>query len=89
MSNPVSQSVTNQRGQGLIEYLIIVALIAVATIGVIRVTGQAVSTRFATISEALQGKKKSYEVQQVDNTMVRQKDLGDFMNDVGGNEQRR
>ena len=37
----------NQRGQGLVEYLIIVALMAVATIGIVRVLGQTVSAKFA------------------------------------------
>ena len=75
-------SLKNARGQGLVEYLIIVALIAVATIGVVRVMGQAVSSRFATITYALQGKKKSAAV-EVDESLTAKKDLGDFMNGVG------
>ena len=74
----------DQRGQGLIEYLIIVALIAVASIGIMSVVGQAVGTRFASISEALQGRRKEHAVQSVDENMLRKKDLGDFMNGVGG-----
>ena len=74
--------VSNERGQGLIEYLIIVALIAVATIGVMRVLGQAVTSRFATVSDALQGTKKTYAVDQIDDSITKKKDLGDFMNGV-------
>lgn len=69
----------DQRGQGLVEYLIIVALIAVATIGVVRVMGQAVSSRFATISYALQGKKKTVQVDNLDDSEMKKKDLGDFV----------
>lgn len=76
----------NHSGQGLIEYLIIVALVAVATIGVMRVVGQSVSSRFATISEALQGRKKTFSVETIDDSQVGKKDLGDFMNGVGGRE---
>lgn len=73
---------SRESGQGLIEYLIIVALIAVATIGIMSVMGQAVGSRFATISDALQGKKKTYRVEQIDDSLTRKKDLGDFMNGV-------
>ena len=73
----------NQRGQGLIEYLIVVALIAVATIGIMRVVGQAVGTRFASISDALQGERKTYTVDKIDENLLKRRDLGTFMNGVG------
>ncbi|CAN5468311.1 hypothetical protein BH10BDE1_BH10BDE1_25560 [soil metagenome] len=82
----VNSPLQNARGQGLVEYLIIVALIAVATIGVIRVMGQAVTSRFATISYALQGDKKKPPVDAIDETLLRKKDLGDFMNGVGSGD---
>ena len=74
----------NERGQGLIEYLIIVALIAVATIGIMRVVGQAVGSQFAGISDALQGKKKTYAVDTIDDSITKKKDLGNFLNGVAG-----
>jgi pilus assembly protein Flp/PilA len=80
----VHSPIQNARGQGLVEYLIIVALIAVATIGVVRVMGQAISSRFATISYALQGEKKTPRVDDIDENLLRKKDLGNFMNGVGG-----
>lgn len=73
----------NQRGQGLVEYLIIVALISVATIGVVRVLGQAVSSRFTTISYALQGVKRTPQVDAVDESLLKKRDLGNFMDGVG------
>ena len=78
------QAVSNERGQGLIEYLIIVALIAVGTIGIMRVMGQAVGARFATISDAIQGERRTHAVDAIDENLLRKKDLGDFMNGVGG-----
>ena len=78
----------NQRGQGLIEYLIVVALIAVATIGVVRVVGQAVATRFASVSQALQGKNKRYAVDAIDENLLKRRDMGTFMNGVGKGDQR-
>ena len=47
----------NKQGQGLIEYLILIALMGVATIGIIRTLNQTVKSRFANATYALQGQK--------------------------------
>jgi pilus assembly protein Flp/PilA len=73
----------SERGQGLIEYLIIVALMAVATIGIVRVLGQTVSAKFASATYALQGTRKAVRVESVDENLHQKKDLGDFMNGAG------
>lgn len=73
----------SQRGQGLVEYLIIVALMAVATIGIIRVLSQTVSAKFASATYALQGKKKAVEVETVEESLHTKKDLGNFFNGAG------
>ena len=73
----------NQKGQGLVEYLIIVALMAVATIGIVRVMGQTVSAKFATITYALQGSKKSAKVERVQDNQYKKKDLSNFFDGVG------
>ena len=73
----------DQRGQGLIEYLIIVALMAVATIGIVRVLGQTVTAKFATATYALQGTRKPVRVEAVEDTLHKKKDLSDFMNGSG------
>jgi pilus assembly protein Flp/PilA len=75
--------VKNQKGQGLIEYLIIVALMGVATIAIVRVMGQTVSSRFATITYALQGVKRSAQAEQVEDGQYKKKDLGNFFDGVG------
>jgi Flp pilus assembly pilin Flp len=74
---------SNERGQGLIEYLVIVALMGVATIAIVRVMGQTVSSRFASITYALQGKKKAVEVESIDSGLYKKKDLGNFFDGVG------
>lgn len=43
----------NKRGQGLIEYLILVGLIAVATIGVVRVVGHNMASQYENINRAM------------------------------------
>lgn len=75
--------IKNSRGQGLIEYLVIVALVAVATIGVVRVLGQAVNSRFATITYALQGKKTKPAIDTIPDEQLKKRDMGNFMDGVG------
>lgn len=75
-----SQILRNQRGQGLVEYLIIVSLVAVATISVMRVVGQSVQVKFAKVAESL-GATVSSEIKEatVTETNWKKKDLRDFM----------
>jgi pilus assembly protein Flp/PilA len=77
------QKVRNERGQGLIEYLIIVALMGVATIGIVRVMGQAVTSHFATITYALRGETHKPANSALDKSLYKKKDLGDFFNGSG------
>jgi Flp pilus assembly pilin Flp len=70
-----------QRGQGLVEYLIIVSLMGVASIVVIRVVSQSLNSKFATVAAALQGQTKKQSVEINDN-LFKKKDLGNFMNGV-------
>lgn len=56
----------NKKGQGLIEYLIIVAIVAVGSIAVIKTVGGNIDVQFANVAQALGGKesekKDAYEV---------------------------
>ena len=70
----------NQRGQGLIEYLILTALMGVATIGVIRVLNQTVKARFASAVYALQGHPKKVKTDSLKEKDYKKTDLSDFMN---------
>ena len=70
----------NQRGQGLIEYLILTALMGVATIGVIRVLNQTVKARFASAVYALQGNPKKVKTNSLKEQDYQKSDLGNFMN---------
>lgn len=72
------QELKKQRGQGLIEYLIIVAIMAVTAVGILRVMGQTVTAKFATITYALQGKKRIARSEQVTDHHYRKKDFSDF-----------
>jgi pilus assembly protein Flp/PilA len=78
----INGPIHNQRGQGLIEYLIIVALMGVATIAIVRTMGEAVSKKFASITYALNGEKKNLSA-PIKEDLYKKKDLGSFLNGVG------
>jgi len=82
-AQPKTNLLRNQRGQGLIEYLIIVALMGIATIAIIRVMGQTVSSRFASITYALQGKRKQVSPARIEESHYKKKDLSNFFDGVG------
>lgn len=70
----------NNRGQGMVEYLIIVCLVAVGTIGIIRVVGQNVSVQYSNIAKALgSGDDRQYKAGKIDDHMYKKKDLSDFL----------
>lgn len=81
------QKQNNQAGQGLVEYLVIVALMGVATIGIVRVMGQTVTSRFATITEALHGGRHVYKADPIEASTLKRKDLGNFFDGVGSKTQ--
>lgn len=68
------------RGQGLIEYLILVALMAVATIGVVRTLNHTVKAKFANAIYALQGSSKRVKSESVTSTQYKKTDLSNFVN---------
>ncbi len=69
----------NERGQGLIEYLIIVALVAIAGIAVMKVVGQNIHAQFATVANAIQGKSATKApMEEVRKSYYRKKDMSDF-----------
>ena len=72
----------NNKGQGLIEYLVIVALIAVAAIGIVQTLQNTVNTQFTNVTNAIGGqnmKTKSVKVQEVKGADYKKRGLNDFM----------
>lgn len=74
------KSILKNKGQGLIEYLILVALISVTTIGVIKVVGNNVATQYENINRAM-GAKNSQKliIGNASENALKQKDLSNFM----------
>ena len=67
------------RGQGLVEYLILIALMGVATIGIIRTLNQTVKSRFANAIYALQGRKQKAKTHTLKKEEYQRSDLSNFM----------
>lgn len=69
----------NQKGQGLIEYLIIVAIVAVGSIAVMRVVGGNIHVQFANVAQALGGKEsQKKDAYKVSDNMVKKRDFSNF-----------
>ena len=56
----------DQRGQGMMEYIIIVALIAIAAIGVYSVFGKTVRNQTAGLAKELSGKDSGTQITAAD-----------------------
>lgn len=69
----------NKRGQGLVEYLILIALMGVATIGIIRTLNQTVKSRFANAIYALQGRPQKASTHNMKKEEYQRSDLSNFM----------
>lgn len=69
----------NTRGQGLVEYLILVCLLAISTIAVVSVVGQNLRARYANISSALQGKKGTHKMESPDADSYELRGFDDFL----------
>ncbi|MBV2169697.1 MAG: hypothetical protein KUL82_13415 [Bdellovibrio sp.] len=74
-----NQLLKNKKGQGLIEYLIIVAIVAIGSISVIKVVGANLDVQFANVAQALGGNgSRKKEAHEVTESMYKKRDLGSF-----------
>ena len=68
----------SNKGQGLIEYLILVCVVSVAAIGVVSIVGRNIQEQYANISHALQ-KEKRIKMTKPDPRSYQGKGMDDFM----------
>jgi Flp pilus assembly pilin Flp len=54
-----SMKFRNRKGQGLTEYIIVVALVAIAAIGIVNVFGNQLRNQFAAIVTAMSGSSQA------------------------------
>jgi Flp pilus assembly pilin Flp len=77
------QILKNQRGQTLIEYLIIVALVGVGSIALVRAVANNVNYRFGSVVKALGGTvETSGSAKEVSASMLKNHDMKNFLNGV-------
>ena len=71
---------SNKKGQGMIEYIILVALLAIAAIGITELLGQTVRTKLAQITSSLQDRTPNVgkDLPTVEDKFVNRKGLSDF-----------
>ncbi|MEO5667195.1 MAG: hypothetical protein ABIR96_03975 [Bdellovibrionota bacterium] len=77
------------RGQALSEYLILTALIGVASISVVQMLSKNLRAKMSQVSEAIRGHKKTYEGEEALDRHYKSYDLGDFndgMTDSGSDK---
>ncbi len=72
MSNKIHAVFSNKiLGQGMTEYIIIVALIAVSAIGVYKFFGQTVRNQMAGLSKELSGQSAANEIKAASNSSTK------------------
>ena len=72
--------ITSKKGQGLIEYLIIVAIVAVGSIAIIRTVGANLNYQFANIAEGLGATRTgNARKPRITDAMVSKRDMGSFL----------
>lgn len=75
----MSKTLQNKNGQGLIEYLMLTALIAVATIGVVKVVGYNLGKKYENINRALGARGEALNAVNASDNAIAQKDLSNFL----------
>jgi len=71
----------NQRGQALIEYLMLVALMAVASFSIIQLLNHSVRGKFTQIIQSIQGQRNtSVRFDRPDASDYKKRDMSEFMN---------
>lgn len=68
----------NSKGQGLVEYLILVCLIGAASIAVVSLVGKNIQEQYKNVSNALRGSKKT-QVSAPDRDVTESRGMDDFM----------
>lgn len=70
----------NKKGQGLVEYLIIVAIMAVGTMAIMRIMNQTVAVKFARVTKTLQGgeSKVNFNQPTIEEEHFKKRDMSNF-----------
>ena len=86
--NYLKRNKKNKKGQGLIEYLILVAIMGVATIGIVRTLNQTIKSRFANAIYALQGRNQKAKTHNLRKEEYQRSDLSNFMSGAASSDKK-
>ncbi|MBX7114108.1 MAG: hypothetical protein K1X64_07210 [Myxococcaceae bacterium] len=76
---------THRRGQGLTEYILIVALVAIASIGVVSKFGNNIRSIFGVAADAIAGVQDAPNRAKLSDRAQETKTMGDFPQRNGAN----
>jgi len=68
----------NESGQGLVEYLVLVCLVAVSAIGVVSLVGTNIRELYAKVSNSLQNGTQSIEFSKPKKSDYQRRGMNDF-----------
>jgi len=73
--------IKNNKGQGLSEYIILVSLLAIASLGIVRILGKTIQSQLTNITYGIQGVKKEIKTEniRIDSSLYKKKDMGNFL----------
>jgi len=69
----------NQRGQGLVEYLILLCLIAVSSIAVVTVVGTNIKEQYAKVSQGLRNGSDHISLSSPGKETFRKRGMDDYL----------
>ena len=78
MKKELTRTLRNEAGQGMTEYIIIVALIAIAAIGVVTLFGDNIRDMFGASAAALSGNESATRSMATHSNTAEHKNLNDF-----------
>lgn len=71
------KTLRNKKGQGLVEYLVLVCLLTISSIAVVSVVGSNIKELYANVANSLQGKEK-VSFTEVEKEMLKGRTLENF-----------
>lgn len=86
MKKELTRTLRNEAGQGMTEYIIIVALIAIAAIGVVTLFGDNIRDMFGASAQALSGDEAATRSVATHGNEAKHKNLQDFANNSEGSD---
>ncbi len=65
----------NRKGQGLVEYLVLVGLISLASIAIVRIVGKNISELYAKVSNRLRGSEEQIQMTRPEESTYQARNL--------------